>query len=258
MSCYEWEAGTIKLPTAAAPKVRDIVKAAHARHKELVYGTAQTFWKALPASYKKDRAKYDQAVHLFLGGNKEHKFNDKTNSWSEQVADKKLPLWKPFDQDGGLYWDLHTVLYTVTREPDPDSTWGGSRDCPPRRVQQKDVDNVCGRATGANFRLNMGESSLEFKGRELHWSVGENNHARDRGRSHPVARALFKALDLVEWTRGSGGKILGNDEYNRDTDYEGGGGNYVVDEYGPHIKPVRTPAYNYNYNSGFSTVGRRW
>ena len=47
----------------------------------------------------------------------------------------------------------------------------------------------------------------------------------------------------MAWTRGSGGKIIGNDEYNRDSVNEGGGGNYVIDEYGPNCK-----RYSYGRN----------
>jgi hypothetical protein len=63
--------------------------------------------------------------------------------------------------------------------------------------------------------------------------VPSNNHACETARRHPVAAAFFAALGRVRWTRGSGGEIVGNDEYNRDVDYEGGGANYVVDRYGP-------------------------
>jgi len=45
----------------------------------------------------------------------------------------------------------------------------------------------------------------------------------------------------VEWTRGSGGTIIGNDEYNQDSDAVGGGGNYVCYEFGPRKKVKQKP-----------------
>lgn len=78
--------------------------------------------------------------------------------------------------------------------------------------------------------------SFEDKIRTVRWSVSENNHACEHARRSVLARVFFEALHAVNWTRGSGGKIVGNDEYNRDSDYEGGGANYVKGEWGPNIR----------------------
>lgn len=69
------------------------------------------------------------------------------------------------------------------------------------------------------------------------WDVSENNRAVERARGSVMGKALFAALYRIGssngWTRGSGGKIVGNDEYNRESRYDGGGANYVTAEYGP-------------------------
>jgi hypothetical protein len=80
--------------------------------------------------------------------------------------------------------------------------------------------------------------TLDHKARTVTWDVGENNHACESARAHPMGEAFFKALGRITWTRGSGGKIVGNDEYNRHEGRgeEGGGGNYVTAEYGPERK----------------------
>lgn len=194
MSCYEWEAGTIKLPTAEVVKVRDAVKNAHAARAAQLYQQTQTFWKGLTAAQKRDREKYDGAVRTFV-----ERFSD--------AADHK---------------DMSGLL----------SRWNQ----PISRVTQTDVKRVLGTATGANFRLDLDGAWIEFKGREVHWRVGENNRACERARDHPMAKALFAALSRVKWTRGSGGQIVGNNEYNRDDRSAGGGGNYVVSEYGPKVR----------------------
>lgn len=81
------------------------------------------------------------------------------------------------------------------------------------------------------FRVGS-ETTITLKGNTVIWDVPENNHACDHAREHPLAVALFEFLDRrVEWTSRSGGTIVGNDEYNREDDSVGGGGNYVVREY---------------------------
>lgn len=86
----------------------------------------------------------------------------------------------------------------------------------------------------ASIHLNNGTKSVV-------WVVPENNHARDYAHKHPVARKLFNLLDGITWTRGSGGQIVGNDEYNEDAGRGevGGGGNYVTREYGPNVQRPR-------------------
>jgi hypothetical protein len=68
------------------------------------------------------------------------------------------------------------------------------------------------------------------------WDVPENNHACEHARAHPIAKAFFRALGQIEWSRGSGGVIVGNDEYNRDGRGLDDGGNYEVAYYGPPRK----------------------
>lgn len=74
---------------------------------------------------------------------------------------------------------------------------------------------------------------LDDETRTVIWDVPENNHARENARKDPLARALFRALGAIKWTRDSGGVIAGNDEYNRDDLSAGAGGNYEVAYYGP-------------------------
>lgn len=77
-----------------------------------------------------------------------------------------------------------------------------------------------------------GEATITLVGNTVTWDVPENNHAPERAHSHPMAASLFGFLRTVRWTARSGGAIAGNDEYNRDADYAGGGGNYVVEAFG--------------------------
>lgn len=81
--------------------------------------------------------------------------------------------------------------------------------------------------------------TLDAKARAVRWTVYENNHAREHARDHKLAKTLFYALNHIDWTRGSGGEIVGNDEYNRDSCDLGEGGNYLVAGYGPQKKRRR-------------------
>lgn len=88
--------------------------------------------------------------------------------------------------------------------------------------------------------LNLGEAFIILLDNErtVVWSVSENNHACDRAHDHPVAKVLFRLLSQVKWVRGTGGEIVGNNEYNQESDYAGGGGNFVKQTYGQK-SPVR-------------------
>jgi hypothetical protein len=80
--------------------------------------------------------------------------------------------------------------------------------------------------------------SFDNKRRTVVWRVSEENHACEIAKGHPVAVTLFNALHRVEWTRDTGGIIVGNDEYNRDNRSFDGGANYEVERFGIE-KPQR-------------------
>lgn len=102
----------------------------------------------------------------------------------------------------------------------------------PRRVLHSDVEWPTNRTTD----FHESDLSLNFnrKERSVTFEVMENNHAREHADNTALARAFYSQIAKVKWTAGTGGVILGNDEYNRDAGYEdvGGGGSYVVAAYG--------------------------
>jgi hypothetical protein len=211
MSCYEWEAGTIVLPTAAVTAVKRAVKDAALAHRRRLYDEAQRFWEALPRRHRANAELYRRAASAFLYGN-EGRHGDALDG---------LPRWPGVaGSDTQFAEDLDHLLACPA-------------DGKPRRARLQDASSVCPVPAGANPAYRCGEAGLRFEGRKAHWRVPENNHAREHAHDHPLAIAFFRALDRVHWTRGSGGHIVGNDEYNRDSGYEGGGANYVTARYGP-------------------------
>lgn len=101
----------------------------------------------------------------------------------------------------------------------------------PRKPQKKDFSLA--NAKTMEFSDDDAYIGLQDKERRLEWSVSENNHAVDRARASLLGQALFRLLRKTVWTRGTGGYIKGNDEYNRDQEDVGEGGNYLKDCFGP-------------------------
>lgn len=78
------------------------------------------------------------------------------------------------------------------------------------------------------------DADIELNGeaKTVTWYVHEGNHAREYARQEPIGKLLFQLLNKITWTRGSGGVIVGNDEYNRDSWEEGSGRNYQIQSFG--------------------------
>jgi hypothetical protein len=78
-----------------------------------------------------------------------------------------------------------------------------------------------------------GYFTLNHASKTISYYVEENNRAVEEAATDPFVKQVFQLLNRITWTRNSGGTIVGNDEYNRDCSYEGGGGNYIVHRFGP-------------------------
>lgn len=212
MSCYEWERGTIKLPSNQTATVKAAVRQAVLQHREKVHQVCRAWW----AEHKTtSQARYLERLGEFWDWAQKKRIDDSTASSAQSV--------------------LRHIVKPWTGDPRK-----------PRQVQQKDLDAVLGEKPTnrtSTYRIDHGEALISFDGNVATWEVYENNHACETARANLIAVAFFNALDKVKWTRGSGGEIIGNNEYNREADYEGGGGNYVTDRYGPKFPRQTTRRY---------------
>ena len=195
MSRYAWEHGTITLPSGQATVLRKVMtQAAESRIAALTADTNRgwDYLKSLTPAKRRAVNTWDATL-------------DRLNEdavWLLQRYDDKT---------------RSTSWARPTQKAIRDS------------VVRRNKDHTG--ATATVFRCGS-EATITLVGNTVIWDVPENNHAPERAGDSPLAAALFRYLDRVQWTSRSGGEIVGNDEYNRDCDYAGGGGNYIVRQYG--------------------------
>lgn len=102
----------------------------------------------------------------------------------------------------------------------------------PKMPTKKMFDFVNGKDNYFNVDDSCASVNFNQRDKTVSWSVYENNHACESAHATPEAKLLFRLLSRVDFTRGSGGVIVGNNEYNTDNISEGGGGNYAVMRFG--------------------------
>ena len=237
MSRNEWESGTIKLPTAEFAKVRKAVEDADRAAKTKLFDHAQRAWKGMAAKARRDHGAYEQAIRSYC--------YDPVRPPSNWDPHPPLRCGLSHQEAGELYLLLERGQRERTDVP---GRWGVRAD-KPRRILRDDIDWPTNRTTA--FVVD-GDSSITFNrdASSVTWSVRENNHAVDDAHAQPLAGAFFSALDKVVWTRGTGGVLIGNDEYHEEAgrEYAGGGGSYVTGGFGPigadqapaHTRPFHT------------------
>jgi len=208
MSRYDWEAGTIKLPTAEFSRVRKAVEVADREHKEQVFAATQDFWKGLSRKEQTDPEAYRKAVFRYA---------DEMYRGAQRQRTLSGSVYEQLERVSRSRWDPQTRRQVFGK---------------PRRVQVADMGYPTNRTTvfqlpsGATIAFDRDTSSVS-------WSTGENNHQVERAHDDPLAQVLFAELGKVRWTRGTGGVLSGNDEYNQGSREAGLGGNYVTTGFGP-------------------------
>lgn len=205
MSCYEWEHGTLKIPAKEYGKLRRALIEKHNTLQDQLYERALRAHAKILAA-KKGKRGFN--VYEYATG------------------------YDALDLD-------HRIVRLLFANA---VSW----DNKPKKLQKPKKKDLDKKPVSKGCVLRMPDAAIAFndKARTVTWDVPENNHAREHAHEHELAKFFFRKLNAIRWTRGSGGKFLGNDEYNRDEggDYEGGGGSYVTATYGPKTERSRSYA----------------
>ena len=195
MTYYCWERGTIRLPRSATATVRRVVRDAGNAHHDAVLRSVRDLYREIAA--------VTTDVERFA-----------------EILDGHDRRGLPFDYGVAEAADavLSEMVFRARRSS------GRAH-----RPTVSDVDAVAPRYAAPTAVFQADECTVTFSGNDVTWSVPENNHADERAHQTWLGHALLGALRAVDWTRGSGGVIMGNDEYNRDSS----GADYVLDRFGP-------------------------
>ncbi len=211
MSCYEWEQGTIKIPADQWSSFKKSLTETYNNKQQWRYKKALQVYEQLMADSKGKR-KYD--------------FGSKIR---ELVCVYNSGLDYPDQYDD--YRSIERALLPVNKSGKP------------KKPKAKDFPANTNRSDTFPPYI-----TINNKNRTVTWYVEENNRAVDSARGTYMGVAFFKLLDSVNWKRGSGGKIVGNDEYNQEDRDTGGGGNYVTAQY---PKPTGfSDKYTMSYSGG--------
>jgi hypothetical protein len=219
MSRYEWEAGTIKIPSAEWAKTKAAIRDAMNRRQTALFVTAEKahaeLVQKLPDLKKQLKAKtlsdwdYEKAI--------------------DRLVDRHMETYRYSVRGNALVFDPsdgRDILDKIYVDHDPKTRKAISPKL--RKPLKKDFP-----LAGNNVNsFQADDCSLVFdnEARSVRWQVYDNNHARDHAYATVLGNAFFDAMKKITWTRDSGGTIVGNDEYNQDAgrEYEGGGGSYVT------------------------------
>lgn len=205
MSRYEWQEGTFVLPSSEFASFRKQIQDKHHEVLLAAFDRTQKVWEGLSRKEKTDPVAYTTAAREALYGD-----SPIVSLWGERDHFAEEVKQHAYD-----------MLVGAVRAN------GGK----PRRVVKSDVDFPTNRTTVFEGL----EASVHFDRRanSVTWEVAENNHAVERAQNSVLGQAFFARLDEVRWTRGTGGTIVGNDEYNTEDRWPGGGGNYACVAKGP-------------------------
>jgi hypothetical protein len=204
MSTYEWEQGKFTIPSAEWPRVKKEIRAKINEDITRCFALAEKAHKHV--TDKRPKLKGHAAVSA--------------------ASDFLYSLSYPRLSDSAVRFIVDGLF--------PQSVYdGGSIARPTKKAFALHKSNV--------EYISDSDCSMRFQNdtRSIEWAVQENNHACETARAGVIGKALFQVLGTVKWTRGTGGTVWGNDEYNVDAGREnhGAGGSYQKDSFGPDRKP---------------------
>lgn len=229
MSCNEWEKGSIKIPSNEWAGLKAAVRKQYNQKQEMGLAMSIALYhhikEALKGKRNQDRlldAAAEQAYEqgfMVTNAAKDDKTFEPEKLGGGRYNFRIIP--GKYEEQYDFWWDVRNSVLTKKDG---------------KLALKKPLKKDWPLATNKTKVFDLGEASITFSEdskKTVNWYVPDNNHAVDRARAYSIAQAFFSALRRITWTRGSGGTIVGNNEYNREDNDAGGGANYVVNEFGP-------------------------
>lgn len=217
MATYEWERGSIKIPTAAWPGFKKALRDAYNEALAADFETAKRLHTAVAALIKGKRG-----VNI------------------PAVLDEELHRQVRSGYSGYYSSSAHTLKvvesYKVERALLSPALDADRKPLKQRLLAPKAKDFP--KATNKTMTFSADEATISLssdKERTVHWRVPENNHACDSARDSYMGKVLFRLLNKMEFTRATGGHVYGSDEYRDEANRDNGGGEstYIKDVFGP-------------------------
>lgn len=219
MSKYEWEAGTIKIPSAEWAKTKSAIRDAMNRRQTGLFAAAEKAHAELVQKLPemKKQLKDKTLTHWDY----EKKLDSIVERHMESYKYSVRGHAQVFDPGDG-----RDILNKIHIDRDPKTRKLIS---PKLRKPLKKDFPLAGNNVNT-FQADDCSVVFDNDARTVRWQVYDNNHARDHAYETVLGDAFFAAMKKITWTRDSGGTIVGNDEYNQyeGREYEGGGGSYVT------------------------------
>lgn len=196
MSRYEWCQGTLRMRSKDVSALRKLVVTAFNEQRAQEIAKANT---AIAEVLEMHKAKRVAPWVADLTA----KFNRMEDFWAL-----------------GYFDDVLALCFPLGPGKRPALIKASTKGLPPALKPLTPCVNV---ASEAVFSIHF-----EPKSGKVLLSVPENNHAVDSARENSLFLKVIAFLNALDWPRGGGGEIVGNDEYNRDNCQNGGGANYSV------------------------------
>lgn len=207
MSRYEWESGSIKLPTATWTGFTKAMREEWNCRIEAELATLTRIHAAVAAANKGKRSvNWKQETLNYLGKN--NRISETFSVLADQHDDEAIATLLTVSVNGKT-----KLISSVTKKL-----------AASKYATSKTTSYEAGYA---------GHIQLDPKTKTVHWRVDENNRARQNAHDSFIARAMFTLIGKIKWTRGTGGYFTGNDEYNAETTDYGAGANYLTSTFGP-------------------------
>lgn len=200
MSCYEYEYGTIKLPSKEFSRIRRLF--------------AEKYNAWLDSNFLKATSLYEPLKAYALKNKK-----DKNLNLNDYIYEKLQS-----EQES----DIEQIISSILNSKKVNGKYKTSI-IKPTKKSFKHVS-----LSENNYEDLFATVSFNSETKEIRWQVEENNHSVDNAWENVLGKIFNKVISTVEWTRGTGGVFFYNSEYEREgREGDGAGGDRAHKYFGP-------------------------